>query len=435
MALKRIFTPKGDRRSTVINTAGALVGQALLALTGVMLARSLGPTDRGYVALLILIPTIMFQAGGLGVPLSVTFALARDPRSGPIVRAYIRRIGGIQLFVLMPLSAIALGLVVINDPVDVRLAALMAPLIFAAGMAQQYGAAVLQGVHRFFAYNLIFLSPLALYALGLGILLIADAMTVAAATGVYVGALSVGGAAGLAMIRELGPESTETEAETSSMLRFGIRGMLGSPDSVEALRIDQAIVGLLLTPAALGNYAVALSFTNLPRFVARGVGRVAYPRVAEQTTMDAARTRMWRFFWEALPLYGAVCVGIWVAAPELVRFFFGSAFAESADILRILLVSTLLISARLVLSEGARGTGYPTVPSIAELVSLVVLLASAAILVPSDGVDGVAWALVASSGAGLAALIIGLAYLRGRPGLEPTIHVPEPPPAEVPIDA
>jgi O-antigen/teichoic acid export membrane protein len=434
MALKRIFKAGSDRRSTAINTAGALFGQALLALTGVMLARSLGPTDRGYVALLILIPTIMFQAGGLGVPLSVTFALARNARSGPIVRAYIRRIGTIQLLVLMPLSTIALALVVINDPADVRLAALMAPLIFAAGMAQQYGAAVLQGLHRFVAYNLIFLSPLALYALGLGILLVADAMTVAAATGVYVVALGIGGVAGLAMIRELGPESTERE-EASSMLRFGIRGMLGSPDSVEALRIDQAIVGLLLTPAALGNYAVALSFTNLPRFVARGVGRVAYPRVAEQATIDEARRRMWRFFWEALPLYGLVCVGIWLAAPELVRFFFGDAFAESADILRILLISTLLICARLVLSEGARGAGYPTVASVAELVSLVVLLASAAILVPSDGVDGVAWALVISSAAGLAALVIGLAYLRGKPGLHPTVNVPEPPPAEVPIDA
>jgi O-antigen/teichoic acid export membrane protein len=421
----------GDRRATAINLAAALGAQAMLAATGVVLARGLGPSDRGLVALFILVPTIAFQAGSLGVPLSTTFALARAPDSGPSIRASLLRIGAVQLAVLIPVSAVILLVAMAGDSGEVKLVGLMMPLIVAAGLAQLYGASALQGHRRFVAYNVIYLIPLALFALGETVLLLIGGLTVASALAVYTGALTIGGLGGILVIDGLKQSSSSSHSAVSDrwMLRFGIRGMLGSPNSFDALRLDQAVVGLFLAPAALGYYTVAISFTNLPRFVARAVGAVAYPRVAEHRDPSEARSAMWRFFWVALPMYGTVSVALWFGAPWLVDFFFGSDFTNASTITRILLVSTVLICARLVLSEGARGAGYPTLSSAAELAALSTLLVSAAILVPQSNATGVAWALVISAVVGLMVLGLGLLWLRGtqgEPGLEPETGVMDP---------
>ncbi len=68
------------------------------------------------------------------------------------------------------------------------------------------------------------------------------------------------------------------------MVAFGAKGLLGANSPIEYYRVDQAVVGLFLTPVALGLYSVALAFTNLPRSIANSLGVVAYPHVAVQRT-------------------------------------------------------------------------------------------------------------------------------------------------------
>src|SRR6202011_5572558 len=77
------------------------------------------------------------------------------------------------------------------------------------------------------------------------------------------------------------------------MCRFGLKSLLGSISVVQTFRVDQAVVGLFLAPVALGLYVVGLSVTNLPRFVALGVGWVAYPNIAGQADRGAAHRSMW----------------------------------------------------------------------------------------------------------------------------------------------
>src|SRR3954471_15100982 len=78
--------PRGrDLRSPVVQaTAGAVmvgvVAQLSLAVSGVLSARLLGPTDRGYLAIVILVPSIISQAGSLGISLALTYFIARRPR-------------------------------------------------------------------------------------------------------------------------------------------------------------------------------------------------------------------------------------------------------------------------------------------------------------------------------------------------------------------
>ena len=98
------------------------------------------------------------------------------------------------------------------------------------------------------------------------------------------------------------------------MVAFGAKGLLGASSPIEYYRLDQAVVGLFLTPVALGIYAVALAFTNLPRFISTSVGMVAYPHVAAQSDPVEARRQLWRFFLLTVAACAAVVAALEVSA-------------------------------------------------------------------------------------------------------------------------
>ena len=165
-------------------------------------------------------------------------------------------------------------------------------------LAQQYGLAILQGRERFLAFNILRTAPAAVYAAAVAVLLVLDL------DGLGEVALAVdGGERGASALltltvalRGLGPGVEAAAPPVREMVAFGAKGLLGASSPIEYYRLDQAVVGLFLTPVALGIYAVALAFTNLPRFISTSVGMVAYPHVAAQSDPVEARRKLWRFF-------------------------------------------------------------------------------------------------------------------------------------------
>ena len=66
------------RGAVVGSLASGLLGQLMLLVSGILVARTLGPTDRGYLALLVLLPAVLQHIGTLGLPLATTYFIARD---------------------------------------------------------------------------------------------------------------------------------------------------------------------------------------------------------------------------------------------------------------------------------------------------------------------------------------------------------------------
>jgi O-antigen/teichoic acid export membrane protein len=188
------------------------------------------------------------------------------------------------------------------------------------------------------------------------------------------------------------------------MLRFGLRGLLGSTSPIETFRLDQAVVGLFLSTASLGLYVAGLAFANLPRFIAQSIGYVAYPRVAGRSDEGEARAELWQFFWLAVGICSLLVVGLELAVGRLVPIFFTHKFDGAVALTRILLVSALFLSARRVLTDGASGLGRPGLGTIAEVTSWAFLVPALAIFTPLLGARGVALALAVSSGLSFAVL-------------------------------
>lgn len=381
------------------------MGQICLVLSGVLLARLLGPTYRGYLALLLLFATILSQIGSLGLPFSVSYYLAKGCRRSAI----LRRIWGpvaLQVSVLVVIQLIALNWYVQDKPAEVRTAAFLSLLAVPAAFAQDIGLGVLQGEQRFVIFNLLRLQ-IALYnSAAILLLFLAGKGTLVPTTMALMGGAMAAGAIAFGFAT-LGPEPTATRNAPDSrrLLAFGLKGLLGSVYPVEVFRLDQAIVGLFLSPAALGLYVVAVSITNLPRLIAQGVAMVAYPRIAHEPIAARRRPAVWRYFWLALGLSLPLVLGLEVGANLIVPLFFGHTFVGAVSVSRILLIGAIFMSAKRILSEGLKGAGHPSAGTISEAVSFACLLPLMVALTGLWKLNGVAVAFTISSAAGLVALL------------------------------
>lgn len=409
------------QRATVGSLFGGCAIQASLVVSGVLAARLLGPQDRGFLALMLLIPVILWQLGALGMPVAATYFIARRRESAGAIARRLTRPAMLQALCLVPVHAGVLWLAFAHDPHRVQLAAATTLASIPAALAQQYGLAVLQGQQRFLAFNVLRATPVALYAAFLVALFVAGTDRLLEVALAWVTGSLLAGTASLVVaargLPAVAPEGEDVPSRTA-MAGFGLRSLLGYASPVESFRLDQAVVALFLTPVALGLYVVGLAFTNLPRFLAQSVGAVAYPRVAAEADSNAARSAMWRFSLAGTALAAVVVVAVELAAGWLVPFFFGHAFVRAVPLARLLMISALLYSARRVLTEAARGRGFIGLGSLGEAVSLVLLLPLLAVLVPAFGAEGVAGALAGSAGVSLLVLCVGILRsdrTRGRP--------------------
>jgi FkbM family methyltransferase len=406
-----------------------LSGQIALLVSGVLAARLLGPEDRGNLALLVLIPMALSQLGSLGLPLALTYEFSRNEATARGSLHNLVRPALALMAALVVLHALIVLAFTANRDIAVQTAAAITLLVIPADSAALYGLAILQGRRDFTAFNILRLLPAVSYsALACGAFLLgAGGLPLFAM--MFVGSYALIGAITLATaLQRSPPQRVPASPHAGALLRFGVRGLFGSVSPLETLRLDQAIVGLFLSPASLGLYVVGVAFTNLPRFVAQSIGVVAYPHVTAQHDPARARRSMWRFFAVSVVVSAAVILPLEVLAGWVVRVFFGDEFAGAVPIMQILLVSSLFLSARRVLTDTSRGTGQPGLGTVAEIASWVSLVPGIALLAPPFGAAGVALAFTISAAISLAVLL-GLVASRqamtprAQPPDEPTIDI------------
>lgn len=402
------------RRDTAGTVLAGVVGQVMLLVSGVLAARILGAEGRGHLALFWLVAQALSQLGTLGLPLAAAYWIAKNPSSARSIGRTLLLPAALQTVILVALQALALYVIAAGESSGVRSAALLTLAVLPGTLSHQYALAILQGQHRFRAYNFVRLVPPTLYAGGVLALFLVDAGDLQSLALVWVGGYLVAALAGVSFALAGLPRRHGVTPKRSEMLRFGISGVLGSATPVETLQLDQAVVGLFISPAALGLYVVGLAFTNLPRLVGQSIGAVAYPHVARQSDQHAAWYTMWKFFILAVVACGLIVTLLEATVGRLLPLFFSDEFSGSVSLARVLLVGALLLSIRRVLADGARGLGLPGSGTVAELVGWVCVFPALAVLVPALGKLGAALAVTLSSAVGLAALIAVLTVARRR---------------------
>jgi O-antigen/teichoic acid export membrane protein len=191
--------------------------------------------------------------------------------------------------------------------------------------------------------------------------------------------------------------------------RIGWRGASGNLLSYLSQRAGQYLVKMVLSPAALGLFGVAISLGDVLTQVPQMVGLVLFPSAARAKDRAAADGRAVRLALGTVLMAVLLMLPFLFAARPLVLLLFGPAYVGAIPVLQAYVPAIALLSGLLIVNQHIAGTGYPIAQVLIQGFVLVLTVIANLLLLPHWGAVGASLAAVATYGAWLA---LDLAYLR-----------------------
>lgn len=372
--------------------ATSLSIQGLNVVTGILLARTLGPNDRGTLAAVLLWPMVLAAVGSLGLTEAVTYFTARASERARDLLGTV-----LALSCVTSAGLIAVGLVLEplvlrdghQDSVSLgRLFLLFIPL----NLLTLGAMGVLNGLRRYGWFNILRFLVIALTACGLICIGLRGQLTVRNASFVYLGAnaMTLCIALGVAL-RSAGGASSKRSL-FRPLLAFGVKSHLASVSSVANERADQLLISAFLAPRLLGLYVVAVTLTSLTNVIGASVEMVALSAVASHANVRAGAAAARRYIAMTAIASVVVSVPMIAIAPGLLRVLFGREFDSAAGAARVLLIAAILLSTNRAIGAVLRGLGKPLDAGVGETIALAVTGVALPILLWRMGILGAAFA-------------------------------------------
>jgi O-antigen/teichoic acid export membrane protein len=388
--------PIAVRRTSVAGSAVGVMGATLLTLAigyvaSILLARSLGPTGRGLIAVMQADIALVVSFAGLGTPAAITYFASRRERFQPAL-------SGLALIYAGALGALSFLAVALAGSWFARhqgegyserlwwLVAALVPLMY----LQLFGTSLLNARREFSASN-------RLNVLGrVGTLVITVSLVTMLGWGVA-GGLIAASMISLAVIVGVAPTVWRIGVRLPSphlvaaTLGYGWRVAVGQMFRFFSGRFDVLVLSWLAPLSTVGTYAIAQMVAELVIVIPQSFGFVIMPMVAAGEDHRAA---------PALRLAGTLAllgvVGVALAGPVMIVVGFGAAFRGALVPFFILLPGIWMLAygniASFVLAGKKRPLASSALAGAGALLTVVLDLA----LIPSYGAVGGAIASTAA---------------------------------------
>ncbi len=383
--------------------------QLLGVVTGIVIARGLGPTDRGILALVFLLPTIVSYLSDLGTDKAATFFAARRDTRRDELASTLALIGTVHGLVGAAICINVGSLLLSGQDASTRQLATLAVLIVPLANLSRLGQAQLQGELRLRALSVARIAyPLLGVAILVGLALAGQLTLGNAIASRYVCEIVIVLMSWTLVLRRSGLAMPNQDVYVE-LVRYGIRGYVTKLSPNDVLHLDLWVVGLLLGPRELGYYAVALAALGPARAIPTGLSTVLIPMVS-RAGIDRSVKRLVKLGAAGAILFSLVAIPL---AGTIVPLAFGAEFAPAVTAIRILIVGSIVLTVRELVVALLYGSGRPGAASVVELVSATTLLSLLLPLSLTWGLNGASVALAVSYGAGMLAAI-ALVSLRGE---------------------
>lgn len=379
----------GSLARDVAATAGTNAGLAVLGgLGGILLARALGPNDRGHLVALVQWPALACTLASVGVTQATTYRLGRHPARAKAIVATGTALclaSGVVVALAGPILAVAVGR---SETVERYLTVLflLAPMTIATGLWNS----ALQTLH-IGRFNLTRAVQPLVYLAGTSVLFATDRLRLVTAS------ITLGGAQVAAFIvayvatRRSVPIGLRADrAEAGSLLRYGAVVFVGMLPRVVNVRLDLLVLSILpsVAPRELGVYVIAASLTWLVLPVAVSFGTVAFPRLARA---DDGFDRVQRVALRGSTGVALVLVAALVAgAPWVVPTVFGEPYRGAVRLVWLLAPGTVFLAFNQVMGDVLRGRGRPSFAVAGEATAAVVTITGLLLFVDAYGTTAAA---------------------------------------------
>jgi O-antigen/teichoic acid export membrane protein len=388
-----------------------------------LLARALGPAERGTTAFITVTAIVTARCANLGIDEATRVFAAQRPEARPALLANL-----VLATVVLSTAGAAIVCGALLALPSVRPANIEAPelaILAAATLAiaiAMAGYSYLQGCSRFRPYGLVQSTASWFYAALLAIVWVAIGLSAAGAAIAWTVAQ---GLPGLVLLRAclpgigVGRPSAHLLRES---LAFGARAWVGGLSQFLNARTDQILTALIASEATLGIYAVAVNASEVLFYLPSAVAAALLPAVAREGVGGGPQRTLTVFRAVALVTIGATLAAA-VLGPVLIPPVFGEDYRGAVAPFLWLLPSAVGFAASATFSSALVASGSPGLSSLGPAVALVLGIALDLVLIPAHGAEGAAAAASAALLAGGCAA--GAAY-RSRTGFGWLEFVPRP---------
>lgn len=373
------------------------VWTGLGVISGVILARWLGPHDRGILALVMLVPSTTVTLAKLGISQANVYYINREQADAGQVASnavMFAVLTGVASAVLVWLLKDTLLKTVLRDVPTWALAIslIRVPVL----LLDNYLYGVLQATGRFGLYNIRLLVSESLRLLFVVVALIALGWGLYAAVVIYT-VLGMFNAVWLLLAtkRRIPFSFKIYPTLLRGQLSFGIRSYVQTAVAHLLLRIDIYMVSYYLDPANTAFYALTLHFTELALEFPQAIGLVLYPRLASlpeeevhRITAQACRRTL------MLTVPGALVLGL--LGPYVITAWYGEPYAPARAPLPWAAVGVVMMSVFVILTRDFTSRGKQRVNILAGLLALIGNIALNIYLIPTMGIVGAAMATAVS---------------------------------------
>jgi antigen flippase len=378
--------------------------QALIVLmnvvTGIITARLLGPEGRGEYVAITLWPPLLALLATAGLNSAVVFRIRKNPGSADAVAGAALALALGWSMVLIATGAVLLPFLMKGYAASTVLFAQLCLGAVAVNATQIVVKQSFAGTGQYWFSNLTHLLPQSFHLIALvGLMLVVTVTAHGAALALFLsGALAVI-AVWPRFLRSLKPKlfklrNADVRAELGELRSYSMRAAPSGLVTALVTYSDRLVLIPLLSPRALGFYAVAFSFSRVVQFVQPALQSILLSHMAGQ---GESAPRVHDIACRLLiVLLTAACVFLWLAGEWLLGFAYGAEFATANHLFRLLVVEASLGVLAQVTVQLYLARDRPGVVSAIQSITLAVSLALLLTLVPRFGAEGAAIALLAA---------------------------------------
>jgi O-antigen/teichoic acid export membrane protein len=363
---------------------------ALGAIAGVVVARALGPHDRGIYAIATVAPTLIGIAGTLGVEEAIVYIAGRThdhQRTGHLIWGSLLialALGSLAsvasiIFQLLLFWSPALG---VSKVLFIAFACL--PLQY---VLTQVSVAHLRAQARYTAWNMLRILVPFVYLAGLALVISIGTLTVnAAILCLLAGNISVLFVSTLSVCLSHPPSTSRTEMK--HMLSYGWRNHLITMQTYANQQLDQVFLAAMVPAAQLGQYTIAVTYASAGLSLGQAPALQMYSHFSRQENPDRAAYR--HLVIRTMLLLTGICVVSAVLAPFFIPLVFGKSYEMSIAPALILILSAPLLSLDATFSAIWKSAGKPLTAAKGEGIGLALTVVALPIAIIHFGIDGAA---------------------------------------------
>ena len=382
----------GLATKALMTLSARLLGVVFAGVVSIILARFLGPENRGIYAVLILVVSLASFLGNMGLGTANVYFLSKGrPLENVLWNSILA--SSVLGVVLILLTIPFLG--IISDFAGGSVSGWLLLGMLAAipfRIAAMYITNLFLGLERIVAYNVISILNGTLSLVPLMVFLYVFQDDLSGALWAYLASsiISLIIPSMLIWVRWDGPTRPSLDWELlKESLRFGLKGHLGNIAGFLNYRMDTLLVAYFVGASGVGLYSIAVGMAEMVGILPSAVALVLLPKVASSEGESA---------W---PIAAASCRNV-VLLSVVAAFFllalgrpaiglaYGTAFLPSYSALIALLPAMIALGIDRVLSAYLTGSGRPIMATYAIIVATAVNLGLNLVLIPRWGITGAA---------------------------------------------